>query len=267
MDAISAVWSTVWGAIKSFLDPILSTIKSIISTAFNAVKTTVSDIWNNIKTVITNVWTGIKTAVETAVNTVKTTVSNVFQAVKTTVSTVWNGIKTAITTPIEAAKDKVKGVVDAIEGFFSGMNISLPHIKLPHFKVTGSLSIAPPSVPKLSIDWYKKAMDEPYMFTEPTLFSYNPLTGSAKGAGEMGDEVMIGKNTMLTMIQQAVSNQNSELVQMLQRIIDLLAQFFPEALSSMDRVMVLDDGTLVARTADKMDKALGELAKKKGRRQ
>ena len=52
-------------------------------------------------------------------------------------------------------------------------------------------------------------MDEPYMFTKPTLFDVNPATGTAKGAGEAGDEVMIGKDTMLNMIRQAVAMEQS----------------------------------------------------------
>lgn len=41
------------------------------------------------------------------------------------------------------------------------------------------------------------------MFTKPTIFSMNPATGQARCAGEAGDELMIGKETMLNMISQA----------------------------------------------------------------
>lgn len=93
--------------------------------------------------------------------------------------------KSAITTPIEVAKNKVKSVVDAIKGFFSGMKISLPHINLPHFKVTGKLSIAPPSVPHLSIDWYK----EGGIMTSPTIFGMNG--SSLMAGGEAGAEAIL----------------------------------------------------------------------------
>ena len=46
-------------------------------------------------------------------------------------------------------------------------------------------------------------MDNPVMFTKPTIFSMNPATGQARCAGEAGDELMIGKETMLNMISQA----------------------------------------------------------------
>ena len=97
----------------------------------------------------------------------------------------WNGIKTAIITPIEAARDKIRSALDAVSGFFSGLKLQLPHIKLPHFRVSGTLSISPPSVPHLSIDWYK----EGGIMTKPTVFGMN---GSALMAGgEAGSEAIL----------------------------------------------------------------------------
>jgi phage-related minor tail protein len=65
-------------------------------------------------------------------------------------------IKSAIMTPISAAVEFVRGQVSKIAGFFSGLKISLPKIKLPHFSLSGKFSLAPPSVPKLNVNWYKK---------------------------------------------------------------------------------------------------------------
>lgn len=105
---------------------------------------------------------------------------NIFNSIKNTVTTVWNAIKYAITHPIETAVTFVKNAIDKIKGFFGGLKIELPHIKLPHFKLTGSLSIVPPSVPKLSIDWYKNGG----IFTDPTIFQ-------GVGVGEAGAEAVL----------------------------------------------------------------------------
>jgi len=64
-------------------------------------------------------------------------------------------IKEGITGAIKEAVSFVGDQVDKIKGFFSGLNLKLPHIKLPHFSLNGSFSLKPPSVPKLAVDWYK----------------------------------------------------------------------------------------------------------------
>lgn len=176
MNAIKTVFSTVWNAIKTVVTTVVNAIKSVVTTVFTAIKSTTTTVWNAIKTAVTTPVNAIKSTVTSVFNSVKSAVASIFNGIKSTATSVWNGIKTAITTPIEAAKNKVKSVVDAIKGFFSGMKISLPHIKLPHFKVTGKLSIAPPSVPHLSIDWYK----EGGIMTSPTIFGMN---GSSLMAG------------------------------------------------------------------------------------
>ena len=103
------------------------------------------------------------------------------------------------------------------------------------------------------------------MFTKPTIFSMNPATGQARCAGEAGDELMIGKETMLNMIRQAVAEQNAALLDKLDLLIALLSEFFPEVLDKLDRPIVLDSGELVNATADKMDEALGSILKDKER--
>lgn len=105
---------------------------------------------------------------------------NVFNSIKNTVVSVWNAIKTAITTPIQSAVTFVKNAIDKIKGFFSGLKIELPHIKLPHFKLEGKFSLVPPSIPKISVDWYKTGG----IFTSPTVFQ-------GVGVGEAGAEAVL----------------------------------------------------------------------------
>ena len=101
-----------------------------------------------------------------------------FNEFKAKVTATFNSIKTAIITPIQAAIDKVKSIVNKIKGFFPiKVGNIFGNIKLPHFKVTGKLSINPPSVPKLSIDWYKKGG----IFDSPSII----------GVGEAGSEAVV----------------------------------------------------------------------------
>lgn len=257
-NGIKSIFLTVWNAIKSIVTTVLSTIKTIISNVLNAAKSIVSSVLNSIKSVFSNVWNGIKSTVSNVINGVKSTISSGLNAAKSTVSNVLESIKSKFSSIFEGAKNIVRNAINTIKGFFN-FSWSLPKIKLPHFSISGKFSLNPPSIPHFSVSWYKKAMDNPVMFTKPTIFSMNPATGQARGAGEAGDELMIGKETMLNMIRQAVAEQNAALLEQFDLLIALLNEFFPLLLDKLDRPIVLDSGELVGATADKMGDELGKI--------
>lgn len=234
-NGIKSVFTTVWNAIVNFLTPIINKIKSVFVTVFTAIKNFFVTIWNGIKSVAISVWTAIKNffvsvwngikstatsvwnAIKTAImkpvnaakdaiskawNATKTATANAFNSVKSTATSVWNGIKNAIMKPINAAKDGVKSAIDKIKGFFSNLKLKLPNIKLPHFSIEGKFSLSPPSVPKLKIDWYAKAMSNPMILNSPTIFGQ--AGGRLLGGGEAGSEMIGGTNTVMGMIQSAV---------------------------------------------------------------
>ena len=267
----------VWNAISTALSPILEGIKNTVSTVWNAIKTGITTVmnaikafiipvWNNIKSAVTTAVNGIKSAVTSVWNSIESTTSSVFNAIKSVTTSVWNGIKSAIETPINAAKNIVKSGLDAIKGFFDRLKIKFPSIKLPHFKISGSFSLSPPSVPKLSIDWYKKAMDNAMLLNSPTIFGMNPA-GQLMGGGEAGQEVVAGSGTLMSMIQGAVRNENSGISGRLEKLISILQDFFPEVIANMGNDIVMDDGVLVGRLAPKLDVRLGQINRMKGRGQ
>lgn len=263
-NGIKSIFSTIWNAIKSIVTTVINGVKSVISNTLNAIKSVVSSVLNSIKSVFSSAWNGIKSTVSSVINGVKSTISSGLNAAKSTVTNVLNSIKNAFSNILNGAKNVVSNVINKIKGFFN-FSWSLPKLKLPHVTISGKFSLTPPSVPKFGISWYRKAMDEPYLFTKPTLFDVNPATGTAKGAGEAGDEVMIGKDTMLNMIRQAVAVENAGLLDKFDLLIALLDAFFPKVLDMLNMAVVLEDGTLVGKLAPKMDEALGELMRKKER--
>lgn len=258
MNTIKTTISNIWNSIKSTVSSVINAIKSIISSVFNAIKSTISGILNSIKSTFSSIWNSIKSTVSNVINGVKSTISSGLNAAKSVVSGVLEAIKSKFSSIFEGAKNIVRNAINTIKGFFN-FSWSLPKIKLPHFSISGKFSLNPPQIPHFSVSWYKKAMDNPVMFTKPTIFSMNPATGQAKGAGEAGDELMIGKETMLNMIRQAVAEQNAALLDKFDLLIALLSEFFPEVLDKLDRPIVLDSGELVSATADKMDAALGKI--------
>lgn len=243
MNAIKTVFSTVWNAIKTVVTTVVNAIKSVVTTVFNAIKSTATTVWNAIKAAVTTPVNAIKSTVTTVFNSVKSTVTSIFNGIKSTATSVWNGIKTAITTPIEAAKNKVKSVVDAIKGFFSGMKISLPHIKLPHFKVTGKLSISPPSVPHLSIDWYK----EGGIMTSPTIFGMNG--SSLMAGGEAGAEAILPLAGFYKQLESMISSHLNT---------SAMEKYLAVIADNSSKGIYLEDGTLVGHLLPAID---GELSK------
>jgi len=149
------------------------------------------------------------------------------------------------------------------------MKLEFPNIKLPHFTVSPSGwkigDLLKGSIPKLGISWYADAMNNPMIMNKPTIFGYNPATGSLLGGGEAGSEVVSGTATLLRLIQQVVRAENSATAQQLARIIDLLVQFFPDALEAMRTPMMFDTNGAVLAMAPAMDAELGKIAIKKGR--
>ena len=246
MNAIKTVFSTVWNAIKTVVTTVVNAIKSVVTTVFNAIKSTATTVWNAIKAAVTTPVNAIKSTVTTVFNSVKSTVTSIFNGIKSTATSVWNGIKTAITTPIEAAKNKVKSVVDAIKGFFSGMKISLPHIKLPHFKVTGKLSISPPSVPHLSIDWYK----EGGIMTSPTIFGMNG--SSLMAGGEAGAEAILPLAGFYKQLESMISSHLNT---------SAMEKYLAVIADNSSKGIYLEDGTLVGHLLPAIDGELGKTQK------
>lgn len=242
-NAIKTTVSNVWNSIKSVISNIINAIKSTISNVFNAIKSTISNILNGIKSTFSSIWNGIKSTVSNAISGVKSVISNGLNAAKSTVSNVLSAIKGKFSSIMNGAKDVVRSAISKIRGFFN-FSWSLPRIKLPHFSISGSFSLNPPSIPHFSVSWYKKAMDQPYMFTKPTIFDVNPVTGHARGAGEAGDEVMIGKDTLLNMIRQAVAMENAELLAKIDVIISILMQYLPQLVNMQ---VVMDTGVMVGQ--------------------
>ena len=266
VNAIKTVITTVWNAIKSAITTVVNAIKNVVSNVWNSIKSTVTNIMNGIKSTISNVWNSVKSTVSGAINGVKSTISSGLNAAKSTVSGVLDGIKSKFSSIFESAKSIVTGAIDKIKGAFN-FSWSLPKLKLPHISISGKFGINPPSVPKFGISWYRKAYDNAMILNRPEIFGYSPASGKFLGGGDgNGNEVVAGENTLMGMIRAAVRSQNEVLVYYLQKIIQILADFFPQFLEAlMNMNIVLDDGTLVGRLAPALDVELGIINDRKGR--
>jgi len=193
MAAVFGKVKYIFVSIKTTVSNAVGNVRSAVSNAFSAVRNTVSNVMSAVGTTISNIWNTAKTTVSNALNNIKSAISDKLTAAKNTVSNIFGNIKNAISDKLNDAKSAVSNAISAIKSKFH-FSWSLPKLKLPHIKITGSWSLKPPfSFPHFSISWYKKAGRTPYMFQNATLF----------GAGEAGDEILYGRENLLRDIREA----------------------------------------------------------------
>lgn len=245
LNAIKSVITTVWNAIKTTITTVLNGIKTAVTSVWNAIKSTVTSVLDGIKSTVSSVWNGIKSTISSVVEGIKSTVSSAFNAVKSTATSIWNSIKTAIETPINAARDAVKSAIDKIKSFFN-FSWSLPKLKLPHISITGSFSIAPPSVPHFSISWYKKGG----IMTSPTLFGING--SSLMAGGEAGPKAILPLkgfyDQLSALLDQKLNTSGME------KYLAIIAD-------NSSKGIYLEDGTLVGHLLPTIDSGLGKAQK------
>ena len=118
----------------------------------------------------------------------------------------FNSMKTAISNVWEGIKNTVSGGVQRIKNMMN-FKWSLPKITLPHISVTWSDLGWGLRVPRLSVSWYKKAYNNPMMFTSPTII---PTASGLKGFGDgSGNEIVIGQSTLMNMMTAAVQRSGA----------------------------------------------------------
>ncbi|WP_096824112.1 phage tail tape measure protein, partial [Lactococcus raffinolactis] len=172
-DGMKEMAGNVWNSMKETISNVCQSIADFVKGIWQGIKDTTSNVFNGIKDFMSGIWDGIKNTVSSAVNGVKNTVSNIFNGLKSTVTGIWNGIKSAITNPIEAAKNTVSNIIDKIKGLFNFSlkfpSISIPHIPLPHFSLSGSFNPLKGQIPRIGIDWFANGG----ILTKPTAFGMN----------------------------------------------------------------------------------------------
>lgn len=150
---------------------------------------------NEVAAAIGEKWEEIKTNIANAVENIRAAAAEKFKA-----------LKDDITKPIDDAKQKISDAIDKIKDTVNNAKLSLPHIKLPHFSISGKFSLDPPSIPHVSVSWYKKAYGDPVLFTQPTVL---PTMQGYKGFGDgAGAEVVMGLNRLREMVGSAGTVNN-----------------------------------------------------------
>lgn len=251
-----AKFALAFALITAALGPVLMVVGSLISMIGTII--TIAPIIGPVLAGVSGPILAIAAAIAAAVaigvilyknwDTIKAKASTLFNSVKTTFSK----IKTAITKPFTDAWAKVKAVFDKLKGLFPlKIGKLFSGMKLPHFTVKGKAPfglMGKGTKPSISVKWYDKAMDNPYMFSNATLF----------GAGETGDEMLYGRQALMRDIAEASGGGMNYAA---------LATAIVDALTGVDASIVLNvDGRKVAdTTAPYMNTAINQLQARQNR--
>ena len=230
LNTISSVISAGWNAISAVVSPVIDTIINIVSSGWNLISSVVSNVARGILGVVSSVWNSISGVVSSVMGTISSVMSSGWNAAKGVVTSAISGIRSVISSGLHSASSVVSSVLSGIKSRFSNiwngcksvvssainhiksaMNFSwsLPKLKLPHPKIEGKFSLDPPSVPHFSIDWYAKAMDAGMIMNRPTVFGYDAVSNKLMAGGEAGSETVVGTQSLMNMIQDAVNNSGN----------------------------------------------------------
>lgn len=177
MAAVSTVIQGAWQIISGIFQTVLGAILAVTTGDFTMLQQGVTSIMQGTMVAINGVMQTILSIVSGAWNAVKAVFIGVCNAVSGAISGAFNGIKSVIDSTMNGAKSTVSGALDAISGFFAGLHLQFPHINLPHFSISGDFSLVPPSVPSISVSWYRTGAIA--------------MGASVVGIGEAGPEAVV----------------------------------------------------------------------------
>lgn len=177
----------------------MNTAKTVGSSAAGALQAAMNGDWNTAKSQAANAFNAIRSNIQEKMNNANTNAINAannigeklgFPGLGSKVAGVFNDIKSKITSPIQNAWNTISSIPSKIMNAFSGIRISIPKPKLPHFNVSWN-EFGPISLPRVSISWYAHGG----YFDEPSIV----------GVGEAGGEFIAPEKQLQGFIETSVN--------------------------------------------------------------
>lgn len=250
----------VFGVAGDFFKAIWNTIKGVFSVVKHVLSGNFKDAWEAIKDVFSgwgeffgNLWNRIK---------------NAFSKIGTNIGdAVSKSVKAGINGLLGSAENIINGFLGMINSAISMIN-AIPGVNISKVKLVSFTRLAEGGV----VD-----KPTPAVFGEDGAEAVVPLennTGWIRNVAkqihefslETKDNLSNALSTRSIELQEKQLSETQTINSKLDNLINLLTEFFPDLMSAlMEQVMVLDDGTLVAKMAPRMEEELGNIAIMKGR--
>lgn len=198
LGSIVGLMGMSWEEVGGGLDTIFAGVGQFFSDIFSNIGGFFSDIVSDAGSFISDVWLGISGGLDDIIGSVATFGQDI-----------WNSFIGIF----DNIKNTVSSGIDNLISMFD-FDWSLPQIKLPHFNISGGEApwgfAGQGSFPQVDIQWYKKAMDAPYLLDSATIFG--AAGGHYLGGGEAGTEMIYSHDKLMNDIAAVVDSRLSELV-------------------------------------------------------
>lgn len=193
LQILQALGMAILGALGSMMGMSQDEVTSGITAIYTWVTQKLEDISNFFSSILD----GITSFITDGIDGWKDFFTSGFDSIYSTVSGILDSVLGVFTSIFDDVRGVVSSAVDFLMGAFD-FEWSLPDIELPHFNISGG--VAPYGLggqgtfPNISIDWYAKAMNQPMILNDPTIFGMG--NGRMLGAGEAGQELIVGWNEL-----------------------------------------------------------------------
>jgi hypothetical protein len=216
---LNKVWTGLKDTGKAFCDFVVALWKVLSSAFSSCVKAIKTE-----GTSLNAVWKTIQTVITTAIDVIKGVIKTFTAVLTGDWSAAWTACKDTVKSVFDGALNIVKNAVTLLKNALN-FKWELPKLKLPHISVKGGEAPygigGKGSLPKFSIEWYKKAYNNAMVLSNPTIFGYSD--GKLLGGGDgNGNEIVAGETHLMNMIGQAVSTQNERVVSVLVAILEAI---------------------------------------------
>nr|DAT10580.1 MAG TPA: minor tail protein [Caudoviricetes sp.] len=206
VDTVSNWWSNLTGSTESAFGQIASTVQNDMNTAqtvgssaAGALQSAMNGDWETAKSQAANAFNAIRSNISDKLSAAQSTAVNIadqignklgFPGLGSKVQGIFNNVKNAISNPIQNAWNAISSIPSKIMNAFSGIRISIPKPKLPHFNVSWN-DFGPISLPSVGISWYARGG----YFNEPSIV----------GVGEAGGEFIAPEKQLQGFIETSVN--------------------------------------------------------------
>lgn len=233
--------NTITDALISMIPLLIEAAPTIITALLNALVENAPLLISSGVTLITTLFDAVIGAIPTLIAAAPELVQSLLTAVVENAPAmlsagveIMNSLIDGLASLVDSAITTVSDAVDEILNLFN-FSWSLPELKTPHFSVGSGPTVLGVTLPTISIDWYKKAYEDPYLFDRPTVMA---TPGGLKGFGDgSGGEIVYGRDQLMRDIREAVGG------------VTINPQF----------KLYLDGDKLVGGTSERMDGSLGQM--------